>query len=498
MAEHLAPDLVIEIVQHLPLTDTTLQVLTQVCSNWRQAIIGTPNQEWLQRAGPYGLDIVIADTTMRDQAYRYHPSMHNILDIITPFYKNWRTLQLTLDLEFYKRSFVMMQPKLIMLEELSLSFSGGYITTDRFEKQGFRTFSRAPRLKCVKLSSDISHLLPLLDYITLPYQRLTTLILDNVSTDNPILITQILAVASKLESARFDLGRCPLDYSSLYGNGSEITYDLFASKRSSAICPNLVELEIVSRGQIETSFVLEVLTAPALRELILRRDSSSSLGTVLEEFQKRSKAPLQVFHIYSANFLSEGIGLTPFLSLVGETLQELVFAFSDEQDLQEMMTDMTFPHYIGTFTETGELFDILLPNLKRLGIALEFWEDNSPDLIADVVASRGYGLHKDPRHSDPSVLDSTVSPGYRLRDWLRQHRLEELRIHLDGSPSHHATAEACFEQMKCFKEREVDALRLTWCRKFRIENADYWPLEKEDDGFFCFNTPPWKETVREG
>ncbi|THU79509.1 hypothetical protein K435DRAFT_785811 [Dendrothele bispora CBS 962.96] len=508
MADRLPPELIVEIVHHLPMTDAILGVLTQVCSTWRRAITGEPklwrkfilssrfqldrcvgpsrshiefDQQRLQRAGPYGLEIVIDDSAIRKTSTRT-PSPYNLLDVIMPFYKQWQTLQLSLHLDCYKPLFDLVRPELTMLEGVSLKFNWRYGDAIQLEQQLIKTFDAAPRLKRVELvsGSQFSLPLPLLDRISFPYQRLTTLVLEYVSDANPSVLTQILAVATNLECARFGLGcQSALDYGRLEADEWERRYELYRSTRSFASCPKLVDLEIISQGLIETDFVLGVLTAPALRELRSYHPLGLRLGSALEAFQKRSKAPLRLLHLHYYEGVDE-VDLVPFLKLVRETLQELVYDVHDEDDfdtnlkVSETMEMITFPNDTGDFTGTGKSYDPLLPNLKRLGVALY----SCPPVVActfgRVVASRGYA-------------DVSLGCSSWLKDWLKKHRLEEVMLYCDDFQLY-ASVRSLRKQLRSFEEREVDALKMTWCGTGWTRESPKWlPCEGKTNRTFSFD-----------
>ncbi|THU93937.1 hypothetical protein K435DRAFT_861063 [Dendrothele bispora CBS 962.96] len=487
----LHPSLSFEIVQHLPLTDATLLSLTQVCSTWRQIITGDPKlwrqftlsprkniypsqikfgQQWLQRASPYGLDITIDDSFVR-------PSPYNLLKVVAPFYRKWRTLQLSLSFDSFKPLFGMNKLELPMLEEVSLNmfFKHGENVLP-LGKRLIKTFAAAPLLQCVQVSAE-GHSLPLLDYTFFPYQRLTKLVLVNVISTDPVVITQILALATNLESAELDMGdQSALDYEDLEGDEWKTRYDSYRKRRSNATCHKLVDLSLVCRNNFEIDFVLDILRAPALQELKLYNHwRDPRVADVLKDFQERSKAPLRVLHLIRFRNFHLGFRLVPFLKLVGETLQELLYDFLDGErnQTQETIDLLIFPHYIGEFPGTGgEPFDPLLPNLKRLGIALDYSCPEYADVLVDVVASRGYALDMDPECSDPSVLDSMVFPGYRLGNWLKEHRLEEFMVFFDD-PQDDPALDDLKEQLEDFTEREVDALQMACCKDW-TRAAPYW------------------------
>ncbi|THV00292.1 hypothetical protein K435DRAFT_776648, partial [Dendrothele bispora CBS 962.96] len=511
MADRLPPELIIEIVHYLPLTDATLGVLTQVCSTWRRVIASEPKlwrklilsprvnwdrcvrpsqshiefgQQWLQRAGPCGLEIFIDDSAIRETRTRT-PRPYNLLDVIMPFYKQWQALQLSLHFDCYKPLFDMVGSELTMLEEVSLEFPWRYGDVIQLEQQLIKTFDAAPRLKHVQLVSNSKHSLPLSlpDRILFPYQRLTTLVLEYVSDANPSVLTQILAVATNLECARFGLGyqgAWDRDYEDLTADEWERRYELHCSTRSFASCSKLMDLEIISQGVIEADFVLEVLTAPALQELRLYHHFALKLSNALETFQKRSKAPLRLLHLHYYDDDEAGTDLVPFLELVGETLQELVYDVHDstfDQRVLETMEMITFPHDTGDSTRAGKSYDPLLPNLKRLGVALHFCYPEFARAFGRAVASRGY---------------ADVSPCCWLKDWLKEHRLEEVMLYCDWF-EHHAsenvTVRELKRQLRSFEEREVDALQMTWCGKgWGRESPPKWlPCEAGTNRTFSFD-----------
>ncbi|THU76271.1 hypothetical protein K435DRAFT_901033 [Dendrothele bispora CBS 962.96] len=445
MTDRLAPELIVEIVQHLPPTEATLRSLTQVCSTWRQIINGDPklwrqftlsprsrirssdpqvefSRHWLERSDPYGLDITIDDSLIR-------PSAYNLLNVIEPFYKRWQTLQLSLPEDAFKPLFEMEQ-ELPLLEEVSLNMSSNTFLKDESVlppgKPKIKTFAAAPRLRRVQVIAT-TRPIPLLDYTIFPYERLTKLVLVDVISTDPVEITRILSIATNLESAQFDMGtKSRLDRARLR-EGSDTWnahYRTYTENRFEATCPRLVDLSLVCQRNFEMDFVLEKLTAPALQELkIYNHWRDERVANILKDFQERSNAPLRVLHLMRVSNVDLGDRLVPFLKLVGETLQELVYDFPDgrrNNQTEETIDLLIFPHYIGEFTGTGdEPFEPLLPNLKRLGIALDYTCPDFADVLVNVVASRGYVLDTDPEDSDPSVLDSMVFPGCRLRDWLK-------------------------------------------------------------------------------
>jgi len=423
MAGHLPPELIIEIARHLDLCQnvlffspsrrrvnvTTLEVLAQVCRNWRNALIGCSRlwttfrlypytgklrsypfhvQRWLQCAGPLGLDITISDFYVRALPYQllYIPDQHYILDTIKPFYKTWRLLELSLPLEQYRPLFSMYAPELRMLEELRISFSAeGW-----FNGLAVYAFINAPLLTCVELCSRICIFLPLLDYICFPYHQLTTLVCENVFSSDPIFINHILRAANKLQHARLELVT--------NDNFDDAAYAYYLSFRPFATCPNLLKLEITSQGLCDASFVLAGLTAPALKELRLKHYGeiapAGDFDLILEAFQKRSQAPLRIVHFRHLHNLDEnGPGLVPFLELVGETLKELIIESCTDLNVMDILLAMIFPHYEGRFTgKPDEPYKALLPNLKRFGIAADFFHPVFAGELAKVVHSRGYDI----------------------------------------------------------------------------------------------------------
>ncbi|KAK7457044.1 hypothetical protein VKT23_010347 [Stygiomarasmius scandens] len=466
------PELLIEIIKHLPMTQLvkishspfgvpqshvgeaipdhlkkqgvfisirvpTIQLLNQVCRSWRNVLSSCPElwktfhlfprtgkyrhhvemgQQWLQRAGQQPLDIALTDDLSAGRS-PYPPGYYGILDTVIPFSQTWRSLHLSFAVEHYQALFNMPSIRLPHLEQLVLSFSN--ICDDTTVTSGsIETFANAPRLWRVELISDPSLHLPILDTFRLPYHRLRYLFLQSVYSTDPTFINHILATAPELQSLSIDIG-----YDTDF---SPDDYETCRKRRPFAECPNLLELEVIGRGLFGPGFVLEGLTAPSLQELTLsydtgEHDPADKLDHVLEAFQKRSRAPIRVLHLRYVENLSD-IGLIPFLKLVGRSLRELALHSCWDLDIMGLLEAMIHPWDL--IQIDGKPTELLIPNLRRLGIAAVFEHTGDADIIVDVLGSRG---HKLPR---PRPYLRSLSSGirYRFRDWIQTHRLKELKF----------------------------------------------------------------------
>ncbi|KAF5366272.1 hypothetical protein D9758_005809 [Tetrapyrgos nigripes] len=221
------------------------------------------------------------------------------------------------------------------LEKVNLTLSKLPRPTTRPNE--YANFLNAPLLTSFEMSAVQP--VNLLDYIRIPYERLTRLVLDNIFSTDPVLPNAILANSPNLKFVCLDLG----EDDSL----NETDYPIQRSRRLPAECPNLEDLEIRGSGMFGSGFILEGLTAPRLRTLKAKdyhgkSPSLAQFDVILEGFQRRSEAPLRLVHLCGIDNMNH-IGLVPFLKLVGKSLRELLIVCSWDLDLAGLLQSMTYP-----------------------------------------------------------------------------------------------------------------------------------------------------------